>query len=306
MGFLGLQGGYIELENFNVNKIFFWSICFMSFFSCFPKKKRTSGGYNEGSLAIYTDDSFRGVVEALAEAYTANYPDVRLTVKSVKEDLSFYDLISGKIKLIALSKTLSSEEIKEYERHTQLKFQKDYFAVDAVMFVVAKSSNITSLSVSEIKQKLLSNKKLFIFDGNNSSNINFMAEKIGVKPSRLSYAVINGNENLAEKLDVYPGKIGVISLNTLSRPYAEKPQKLRSKIRVLPVSVNGKEVVPEIQNIRSMKYPYSRRVYFLVNEGGFGIASGFRRFACTQKGQMVVEKEGLQPYYLYRRRVQMK
>ncbi len=55
-----------------------------------------------------------------------------------------------------------------------------------------------------------------------------------------------------------------------------------------------------------MKYPFVRTVYFLTNENGFGIAKGFLRFSCTQLGQIVVSKEGLQPYFLFSREVQMR
>jgi phosphate transport system substrate-binding protein len=55
-----------------------------------------------------------------------------------------------------------------------------------------------------------------------------------------------------------------------------------------------------------MNYPFTRVLYFLTNEGNFNIANGFIRYSCTQLGQMIVQKEGLQPYNIYGREVQMR
>jgi phosphate transport system substrate-binding protein len=58
--------------------------------------------------------------------------------------------------------------------------------------------------------------------------------------------------------------------------------------------------------MRKMKYPFTRVLYFLTNEGNFNIANGFIRFSCTHLGQKIVQKEGLQPYNIYKREVQMR
>jgi len=74
---------------------------------------------------------------------------------------------------------------------------------------------------------------------------------------------------------------------------------------MLPITVKGKSISISQPSLRSLEYPFTRIDYFLNNEGGFNIASGFIRFSCTQIGQKIVEKEGLQPYNLYKREVQM-
>ncbi|NHW22313.1 phosphate ABC transporter substrate-binding protein, partial [Escherichia coli] len=68
----------------------------------------------------------------------------------------------------------------------------------------------------------------------------------------------------------------------------------------------GKIYKPELSSIRNMEYPFSRILYFLTNEGFFGVGNGFIRFSCTQIGQIVVSKQGLQPYNIYKREVQMR
>lgn len=275
--------------------------------SCSKKKEEPkSAEFNQGELVVLADDSFKSVVEGLAQAYMINYPSTKVEVKVQKEDLAFMDMLNNHAKMIAISKPLNQEEIQEYEKATNTKFHQDFFAIDAVLFVVSKNSTRTSLSIEDIKKELLSGEKNLIFDGNNSSNLNFVANKIGKKPSELKYATIVGNDEVVKELDRYPNKIGVISLNTISRPYANEATKLREMINVLPIEEKGKVISYEGEGLTKMKYPFVRTIYFLTNENGFGIAKGFLRFSCTQLGQIVVSKEGLQPYFLFNREVQMR
>jgi phosphate transport system substrate-binding protein len=160
--------------------------------------------------------------------------------------------------------------------------------------------------MEEIAQGMQSGEKTFIFDGANSSNLNFVAQKLKKQPKDLKYSIIPGSKNIIEELGKYPNKIGVIGLNTFSRPYDKESEQLRSMVKILPVENKGKLYNTDSENLRKMNYPFTRTLYFLTNEGNFNIANGFIRYSCTQLGQMIVQKEGLQPYNLYRREVQMR
>lgn len=273
---------------------------------CNKKKDENIPTYSKGNLTVLTDESFKSVTQALTEGYMINYPDTHIKVETKKEDLGFLDLLDNKAKLIVMSRSLSKEEIKAYEEKVDLKYMPARFAADAVVFVVPKSSPKTRITLDEIKSGLNSEEKNFIFDGTNSSNLNFVAEKLQKQPRDLKFSIISGNQNIIEQLDKYPNKIGVIGLNTFSRPYDKTAEKLRDMVKILPVENNGKEYYPDSNGLREMKYPFTRVLYFLTNEGNFSIANGFIRYSCTQLGQMIVEKEGLQPYNLYKREVQMR
>ncbi len=270
------------------------------------KKEDKSPSYHKGDLTILADESFKSVTEALAGGYMINYPDTRIKVVTKKEDLGFMDLLNDKARIAVMSRDLSPEEKKAYEEQVDLKFLPAKFAADAVIFVVPKDSPKEKISMDEIKNGLESDEKNFIFDGTNSSNLNFVAQKLKKQPKDLKFSIIPGNQNIIEELGKYPGKIGVIGLNTFSRPYDKTSQRLREMVKVLPVEDGGKLYTADSDGMREMKYPFTRVLYFLTNEGNFNIANGFIRYSCTQLGQMIVEKEGLQPYNLYKREVQMR
>lgn len=270
------------------------------------KNEDKSPSYHKGEMTILTDESFKSVTEALADGYMINYPDTKIKVVTKKEDLGFLDLLKDQAKIIVMSRDLSQKEIKSYEEQVDLKFLPARFAADAVVFVVPKDSPKDRISMEEIAQGMQSETKPFIFDGANSSNLNFVSQKLKKQPKDLQFSIIPGNKNIIEELNKYPDKIGVIGLNTFSRPYDKESEELRNKVKILPVISKGKSYTTEPENLRTMNYPFTRILYFLTNEGNFNLANGFIRYSCTQLGQMIVQKEGLQPYNLYRREVQMR
>ncbi len=281
----------------------FGLLLLMVVLSC--KKSPPIEEYHKGNLTILTDASFESVTQALADGYMMTYPDTKINVETKKEDHAFLDLLQGKAKIIVMSRDLNGEEIKEYERVMGLKYRPDRFAADAVVFVVPKDSPLQSISMDEIIDALHSEEKKLIFDGTNSSNLNFVAQKINKKPSDLKFSILSGNENVIQNMEKYPGKIGVVALNSFSRPYSKEAEELRNKVKILPVTVKGKSISPEILNLANMSYPFTRTLYFLTSEANFSMANGFIRFSCTHIGQMIVQKEGLQKYNLYQREVKM-
>lgn len=274
--------------------------------SCSKEKKQDIDNPNKGEIIIGVDESFQSVTEALTERYMALNPQTKINLVVKKEDLALLDFFERKIRVVVLSRELSAKEKETFDKKIDLPWQPAKFAADAVLFVVPKNSALESISMDDIYKELQSEEKKLIFDGTNSSNLNFVAQKFNRKPSELKFSIINGNENVVEQLKKYPDKIGVISYNTISRPFGEEAEKLRNEVKILKIKQGNKTYEPSLSNLKVMTYPFTRILYFLTNEGYYGLGNGFIRFSCTQLGQIVVEKEGLQPYNLYKREVQMR
>lgn len=274
--------------------------------SCSKEKKQDIDNPNKGEITIEVDESFQSVTEALTERYMALNPQTKINLVIKKEDLALLDFFERKIRVVVLSRELSAKEKETFDKKIDLPWQPAKFAADAVLFVVPKNSALESISMDDIYKELQSEDKRLIFDGTNSSNLNFVAQKFNRKPSELEFSIINGNENVVEQLKKYPDKIGVISYNTISRPFGEEAEKLRNEVKILKITQGNKTYEPSLSNLKVMTYPFTRILYFLTNEGYYGLGNGFIRFSCTQLGQIVVEKEGLQPYNLYKREVQMR
>jgi phosphate transport system substrate-binding protein len=290
-----------------MKKIFFLLVAtFAIAISCSKETPKEIDTPNKGEITIETDESFKSVIEALTERYMALNPETKITVVIKKEDLGLLDLLDRKARVVVMSRELSAKEKEAYDKKIDLPWLPGKFAADAVLFVVPKDSPLESISMDEIHNELSSDKKRLIFDGTNSSNLNFIAQKFQKNPADLKFSIINGNENVAEQLNNYPDKIGVISYNTISRPFGEEATKLRNELKVLKVVKDNKSYEVSSENLKNMTYPFTRVLYFLSNEAYYGLGNGFIRFSCQQLGQIVVEKEGLQPYNIFRREVQMR
>ncbi|WDF47893.1 substrate-binding domain-containing protein [Chryseobacterium sp. KACC 21268] len=290
-----------------MKKIFFLFIAIAAIvFACSKEKPKEIDTPNKGEITVETDESFKSVVEALAERYMALNPETKINVVIKKEDLGLLDLLDRKVRIAVMSRELSQKEKEAYDTKIDLPWLPGKFAADAVLFVVPKDSPLESISMEEIYSELNSDKKRLIFDGTNSSNLNFIAQKFKKDPSQLKFSIINGNENVAEQLKNYPDKIGVISYNTISRPFGEEAQRLRNDLKILKVVKDSQAYDVTGDNLKNMTYPFTRVLYFVSNEAYYGLGNGFIRFSCQQLGQIVVEKEGLQPYNIFKREVRMK
>ena len=273
--------------------------------SC-KKSGRIPDDPQQGTITFAADESFRSVSEALSERYMALNPKTKINLVIKKEDLAFMDLLENKVRVIVMSRELNDKEKAAYKSKIDMDMLPAKFAADAVVFVVPKNSTRTSISIDELKAELSSDQKKIIFDGTNSSNLNFVAQKLNTIPNQLKFSIINGNKNLINEMNKFPDKIGVVSLNSISRPYDKESQELKNSIKILPVVEKDQSFEPTIGNIKGMKYPFTRVLYFLTNESYYGLGNGLIRFSCQQLGQIVVEKEGLQPYYIFNREVQMR
>lgn len=289
------------------NNIFFkYFVLLFSLFliNCAKDKNNTPG---KGNITVIADKSFKNVTEALTERYMAFYPETKINVRYAKEDSAFEDLLNNKADVIIMSRELTADEKELYTSKVDLPFEPARFAGDATVFIVAKNSPRNSITIDEIRSELLSDQKKIIFDGARTGNFNFISQKLNIKPEEMKFSVIKGNENVINEINNYPESIGVISYNTISNPYTKEAARLRDQVKILQVvDKKGVASLPNQENIRQMKYPFTRILYFLTNEGYFGLGNGFIRFSCTQVGQIVVSKEGLQPYNIFKREVQMR
>ncbi|SDE66853.1 PstS family phosphate ABC transporter substrate-binding protein [Riemerella columbipharyngis] len=285
-------------------------LCFVliSVFLSSCKKAKEADTPQHGTITLVADSTFANVTGALTERYMALYPEAKIIVKYKKENEGFLDLLDDKAQVAVMSKTLSSDEKEAYKQKVDMKLEPANFALDGAVFVVPKDSELDSLSVEEIRNKLVNGHQDFIFDSSNGANFSLVTQKLKLNRDQISYGTIKGGDvKIIEELSKYPGKIGVVSYNTLSREHFPLTQKLKEMVKVLKISQNnGKAYEPNLVTMRYFEYPFSRVLYFITNEGFFGVGNGLIRFSCTQLGQIVVAHDGLQPYNIYKREVQMR
>lgn len=273
--------------------------------TCNKKTEKNIRSHQQGEITLQYDDAYINIAEALAYRYEQVYPDTKINLKVSREDQALEDLLNKKVDIIIMSRKLTPKEKEYWNINIKLPLQPSFFAADAVCFITNKNSSKEYLTLEEIKNMLHSEENKLIFEGKHSSNFNTVIQKLNLNPNKVNFSQINQNKNIIKDLEKFPNHIGVISYNTISNPYASKTKQLKENIKILPIKIGDSLLYPNKENLKSQKYPLTKLLYFLTKEMKFGLANGFIRYSCTNIGQKIVNKEGLQPFFIFPRTVKI-
>lgn len=262
-----------------------------------------------GTLKITADPSYENVVKAITSMYQIDYPEVKFDYDFKIEELAIQDLYEGKSEFAIVSKPLTKDQETYLFNKTKILYKASPIGMDATIFVTSIENPIESISVKDIKANVYNENPdiKLVFDYPNSANFNTLNDRLGITPPKgQAIKALKSAENVIDFVQNDKKTIGIIGLNTLSDTDNPKVKDYLTKVKILKVVNDKGEIFEPINpNLRNGKYPFHRLIYFLKNEKGFGIAAGLTRFTGSQQGQLIILKENLQPYYLYKREVQI-
>lgn len=262
-----------------------------------------------GNLTITVDPSFKNLAQSLANMYVVDYPDVKISIKEEIEEKAIKDFYEGKIPLLMVSKPLTKAQQQHLFDITKTRYIDSKIALDATIFITSVDNPINSISKKNIKDNLYQQNPstTFVYDHPNSANFNTVNDKLKLKiESGTKVTAMGTAEKVIDYVQKDKSAIGIIGLNVLSDKINPKVEDYLKKVKILSITDDkGNEIAPTIPNLRNGVYPFYREIYILKNEIGFGIGAGYSRFAGSQRGQKIVTRESLQPYFLYKREVRI-
>jgi len=279
-------------------------ICALVFIQCTKPEKQDLP--NEGEIKIAADESLRPIVEAQIMAYNAHYPKAIIHVVYLPEQKAMTMMLNDSANIAIVTREANENE-RGYYRTRKIDYLPAKMALDGVALITNLQSSIDNISLKELKDvfdgKTYSDYKL-VFDNSNSSNLNYMIQKLGIKDiKQANIFAANGNKEVIEYVKNNPKAIGVIGGNWISDLDDKNSRNLISSVKILGVSSVENPTTkdyykPTTKSIRARKYPLERRV-ILHTMQHYGLSKAFIRFCCAQIGQLVVDKSGLIPYYIY-------
>ncbi|MFA7615529.1 MAG: substrate-binding domain-containing protein [Moheibacter sp.] len=263
--------------------------------------------HSEGEMTIYADPSNQSLLQALTEIYMMKFPKVKFDIIYKPENQILKDLIDTTAYAAFINQPLTEAQTEFIRQKTDVTPRSTLLAYDAVVFVTSPENPIDSVTFDMLRAGIMTEDGKVIFDNGNSGNFNTVKEVLGLEIQKgKSIQAVENSEEVIGYIQRSKNSIGVIGLNEISEPDSKKAKEILSKVKVLPVIDHNNQLQqPTVPNILALKYPFFKGVYFIVREAGFGIGSGFSRFAGSQQGQLIVGREGLQPNYLYPREVQV-
>ena len=262
-----------------------------------------------GQLTMTVDPSFKNLADAFAGMYMSDYPDVKITIKEEIEEKAIKDFYEGKIPLLMVSKPLTKAQQDHLFNKTKINYKSSAIALDGTVFITSIDNPATSVSMKDIKTNLYQKdaKINFVYDHPNSANYNTVNDKLKLSVDPNAKVTAMGDaEKVIDYIQQDKNAIGIIGLNILSDKKKKKIEGYLKHVKILSVENDKGEIIaPTMPNLRNGIYPFYRLIYILKNEVGFGIGAGYTRFAGSQRGQKIVTRESLQPYYLFKRDVQI-
>ena len=278
---------------------------FLLIFSCGKKSEEVT--HREGEMTMYVDPSNKNLIEALTEIYTMKFPKVKFNLVYKPENQILQDLLDTVAYAAFINQPLSEQQTEQLRQKSDMTARSTLLAYDAAIFITSPTNPLDSVTYDQLKSGILEGTSQIVFDNGNSGNFNTVIQKLGIEiPKDKSVLALENAQAVIEFVQKSRGAIGVIGMNEISEEDNPKVKEILKQIKILPV-VDENHVLrePTVQNILGMKYPFAKGIYFIVRESGFGIGSGFSRFAGSQQGQLIVRRAGLQPNYLYDREVQI-
>lgn len=291
-----------------MKKIFFLIFISLSLWQCTTSEKQDLP--NAGEIIIAADESLQPIVDAEIMSYNAHYPKAKLHVVYVPEQKAMALMMSDSANIAIVTREATANE-KEVYTTNNIPYLPAKMALDGVALITNLSSDIKQLTVNELKAMFegtsRANIKL-VFDNSSSSNLNYMIQRLGIKDvKKANIFAANGNKDVIDYIKKNTNAVGIIGGNWISDIDDSKSQSFINSVSVVGISNLDKPTAndfytPTTASLKARKYPFERKV-ILHTKKGYGLTSAFIRFCCAYIGQLVVEKSGLLPYYVYDREI---
>jgi phosphate transport system substrate-binding protein len=263
---------------------------------------------NDGEITIAADESLQPIIEAEIMAYNAHYPKAKINVIYMPEQKAMSQMMNDSVNIAIVTREATAGEQAVYTSNN-IPYLPAKMALDGVAIINNLESPIKNISITDLKAIFEGKKNIdikLVFDNSSSSNLNYMIQRLGLKDvNNANIFAANGNKDVIEYTKKNKNAIGFIGGNWISDIDDSKSQNFINSIHVIGISdtkTPDNFYKPTTASLKARKYPFERKV-ILHTKKGYGLTSAFIRFCCAYIGQLVVEKSGLLPYYIYKREI---
>ncbi|OKS89452.1 PstS family phosphate ABC transporter substrate-binding protein [Mucilaginibacter polytrichastri] len=267
-----------------------------------------------GHVVITADESFKPIIEEEAFVFKGIYTDAHPEIKYRTENQVLRSFLNDSVRVAILSRELDTTEANVIKRRN-LSVETVPVAYDAVVLIVNKVSNDTTITVNDIKNMLAGKTKTdknIVFDNPNSSLVRYLKGFTGSKElTQKNIYALKSNKEVLNYVSKHENAIGIIGFSWLNDPdpdYADAVNNVKIvSVRDESSKSFAKEYFKPSQTTLALKqYPLSRRLYVINSTGRIGLGRGFQDFMASERGQRIILKSGLLPDSLPQRLINIK
>ncbi|HSZ24693.1 MAG TPA: substrate-binding domain-containing protein, partial [Cytophagaceae bacterium] len=184
-------------------------------------------------------------------------------------------------------------------------------ASDALVFICSKKNPAKKISEEKIAEILKGKQDIqLVCDKSNSGNLIYLKNKFRLSGEIKQVAAAGSDSSVIEYVAGHPNAIGIIGMALVSDYDDKKVKERLSKIKLLSVQYkdsSGKllEGYPVQEELATQNYPFIRGIFVINLDGRKNIGTGFANFMVSERGQRIILKSGLLPFYMPSRDIQI-
>lgn len=281
---------------------FFFSFCILS--GCAGNNStQPTDSFDEGTIHISVDESFKPVIDSQIQVYEASYPQTKIIAHYKPEAECLRDFGVDSIRVVIATRGYTKNEKNFLTDSMQLIPQKMVVAYDAIAVIVNPSSADSMFTMQEIKDLLTGrskNKLIPVFDGlSATSTVRFVIDSVLRGDSLGSnVAAAQSSEGVIDYVAKTSNAVGFIGVSWVGNQEDSSQLSFLQKINLAHIESTdrpGGYVQPFQANIYFRRYPMVRDLVYVVKEKHIGLGHAFSNFLTTQRGQLIFRRAYLMP-----------
>ena len=314
----------IVITKSKMNRVVLYCILALASTGIFSCKKANDSAFH-GKVTFASDESLQPMVEQLCQAYTGIHPETSFKVIYCPEEQAAAFVMKDSARLAFITRELTANEQNIFKTKG-IRYNPQFIAIDGVALLTSRSNADSLITLDELanvfKGKIKNWSQLqhgkqtkeivLVFDNANSSNLNFIMKKFGLKDVKgLNIFSAGSNKKVIDYVRQNPNALGFIGVNWISDGNAPLTEVLSKGLRVMGVAdkanpTNQDYFQPFQQDLRFRNYPLSRKIYVINREMHAGLGSGMVNYIMRDVGSLIIEKCGLWPAKPFNREVILK
>jgi phosphate transport system substrate-binding protein len=249
------------------------------------------------TITVKGSDTMVILAQRWAEAFMKANPGTKIQVTGGGSGTGIAALINGSTEIATSSRPIKEAEVEKLRTRFNTPGTEIAVAKDGVAFYVHETNTLTSLTEQQLKD-------IYMGDVTNWKEVGGPDAPVIVysrESSSGTYVFVKDNllkgGDFAAQAQTLPGTAAVVNAVAKEKngigyggaAYAKGVKELKIK------TTSGAEIAPDVEGVKSGKYPLARDLYFYLRQKPSGETKAFIDFALSAVGQELVTKVGYYP-----------
>jgi phosphate transport system substrate-binding protein len=251
-----------------------------------------TGDNQQTTLKVTGSTTVLPIAQAAADAYGKDHATADIQVSGGGSSVGVQAIGEGTADIGMSSRDLKADENTKYPGLVVTTIANDGIAV-----IVHPTNTVPGLTLAQVREIYAGNvtnwkdvggpDQVIVVIGRDSASgtREFFSEKV-MNQQNYTRTQLEKNSNGAvqQTITQTPGAIGYVGLGYID-----------SRIKAVPIIVNGEPVMPSIANVLNKKYPISRPLLMITKGAPTGLAKDYIDYILSPAGQKIIADEGFVP-----------